>query len=129
MTISASKLKSKIITLVSKAFDTEEEKQRLEELKTWIACFFLKHTDESPAQFERNLMERLKMKIISLFNSCFWSVFYGKRLEYQITKKTYNFEEQREILFELDFEQFQGQKHKPRLFLFQRKTEASYEFG
>ena len=69
------------------------------------------------------------MYLISQSTDLFWSIFFSKRLDYQLTDCTFDYPENREIFLELDFDWFKNLKYKPRILLFQRKTKAEFIFG
>lgn len=125
-------MSKKIKEIATHNLDSEQDKQLLQRIKEWLGCYFTKHgkteAEVTARDFEPELLKRLKMFVIADSKDLFWHFFFGKHLEYKLTDLHHDFE-RKEVFLELDFPAYKGEKVKPRLLIFQRKTHPEYYFG
>lgn len=103
----------------------------IKRLLVWVSCFFYKYRDlrkSNERVFERDLCYKLKMFLLSNFSTAFWNFFIGKRLNYVLSKQELSLDPKSCMELELDFPEYQKLTYKPKILLFQRRTQLDYSY-
>jgi len=108
---------NRITTLEQKALKSEDF---ADNLKHWIAKFCLKYEDkmiQDYAEFENQLLRKLKLELMLASKEGFWNIFIGPRVNYV----TENVKMEGELSFSLDLTGGKMNKGKKNIVMFQKK--------